>query len=94
MSKNNLKQKAIKLRQIGRTYSEILKEIPIAKSTLSLWLREVGLSKKQVQKITQKRIEGQKRGAQAQKNKRINKQKEIISQHSMILSLFQIENYG
>lgn len=78
MSKDNLKKKAIKLRREGQTYSEILKIIPVAKSTLSLWLREVGLSKKQVQKITQKRIDGQKKGADAQKNKRIRTQKEII----------------
>lgn len=78
MSKEDLKQKAIKLRREGQTYSEILDVIPVAKSTLSLWLREVCLSKKQTQKITQKRIDGQKRGAQAQKNKRVNKQKEII----------------
>ena len=78
MSKENLKQKAINLRKQGKTYSEILKVIPIAKSTLSLWLREVGLSKTQIQKITEKKIQGQKRGALAQKNKRINKQKNII----------------
>jgi len=41
------KEKAIKLRKRGFSYSEILREIPVAKSTLSLWLRSVGLAKKQ-----------------------------------------------
>lgn len=56
-----LKQKAIRLRKRGHTYSEILRVIPIAKSTLSEWLKEVGLSIPQQQKITEKRKAGQRR---------------------------------
>jgi hypothetical protein len=41
------KEKAIKLRKSGATYSEVLREVPVSKSTLSLWLRDVGLSKTQ-----------------------------------------------
>jgi|SRR3989344_738345 len=69
--KHALKSKAIKLRKLGKTYSEILKVVPVAKSTLSLWLREVGLSKKQNQKITQKRLDAAWRGGQKRKNDRI-----------------------
>ena len=47
MSKFELKIKTQNLRREGMTYSEILKIIPVAKSTISLWLREVGLSKKE-----------------------------------------------
>ncbi len=78
MSKHDLKQKAINFRRQGKTYSEILKEIPVAKSTLSLWLRDVGLSIAQKQNITEKRQQAQKRGADAQRNKRIKKQTNII----------------
>ena len=41
--KNLLKEKrrAIQLRKQGQTYGEIVKQIKVAKSTLSLWLREV-----------------------------------------------------
>lgn len=78
MAKENLKHKAIQLRKQGKTYSEILKQIPVAKSTLSLWLREVGLSVRQKQRITQKRIEGQRRGAVAQRNKRLKRQNFLI----------------
>ncbi len=63
-------QKAILLRKKGCTYQEILREVPVAKSTLSLWLRNVGLSNKQKQRITTKRIEAGRRGAEAQKRKR------------------------
>lgn len=78
MSKSELKIKAQNLRRDGMTYSEILKVIPVAKSTISLWLREVGMSKKQKQNITQKRIDAQRKGADAQRNKRIKRQSFLI----------------
>lgn len=74
-----LKTKAIDLRKEGLTYSEILKQIPVAKSTLSLWLRDVGLAKKQAQRLTErKRIAGL-RGGQARKDARIKITEEIVS---------------
>ncbi len=78
MAKEKLKQKAIKLRKQGKTYSEILTEVSVAKSTLSLWLKEVGLSISQKQRITEKRKQAQRRGADAQRNKRIKKQNFLI----------------
>lgn len=71
------KEKAIALRKEGHSYSEILKKIPVAKSTLSLWLRSVGLAKQQKQNITAKRIAGALRGAKARKDQRIKITKEI-----------------
>jgi hypothetical protein len=78
MAKENLKIKAIKLRKEGKTYSEILKVIPVAKSTLSDWLKKVGLSIPQKQIITEKRRAAQRKGADAQRNKRIKKQESLI----------------
>lgn len=52
---------AIELRREGATYSEILKKIKVSKSTLLIWLKEVGLAKDQKQRITQKRINGRLR---------------------------------
>ena len=69
--KTKLKIKAVALRRQGKTYSEILKEVPVAKSTLSLWLRGVGLAKAQKQRITQKRKEAQIKGAMARRQQRI-----------------------
>lgn len=74
-----LKEKAIKMLREGKAYSQILVEIPVAKSTLSLWLRSVGLSIPQKQKITELRRMAQKQGALARKQKRINLQKEIFA---------------
>ena len=61
---------AIKLRKKGFSYSEILKKVPVAKSTLSLWLRSVGLSKRQKQRLTTKKLLAGLRGGLARKNQR------------------------
>ncbi len=71
MAKLSEKQKAIGLRKNGLSYAEILKEIPVAKSTLSLWLRSVGLSKRQKQRLTDKKLASAKRGGEAKKKQRI-----------------------
>lgn len=68
-----LKEKAITLRKKGLTYSEILKQIPVAKSTLSLWLKSVNLSKRQNQRLTEKKLAAMQRGAIAKKNQRIER---------------------
>ena len=65
------REKAIALRKKGLSYREILAQISVAKSTLSLWLGDVGLSKKQKQRLTEKRIAGILRGAEAKRNQRI-----------------------
>jgi hypothetical protein len=67
----SLKQKAVDLRKSGHTYSEILKVIPVAKSTLSEWLRETGISKRQIQVYTEKRRLASLKGGQAKRNQRI-----------------------
>jgi len=71
------KEKAIRLRKKGLTYSEILRQVPVAKSTLSLWLREVGISGKQKQRLTKKKHEASMRGGQARREQRIARTKEI-----------------
>lgn len=63
--------KAIILRKKGLSYSEILERIPVAKSTLSLWLKSVDLSKKQKQRLTDKKIASALRGAARKKEIRI-----------------------
>lgn len=62
------KAKAIELRKNGHTYNEILSVVPVAKSTLSLWLRSVSLSNKQHQRITEKKLASAQRGADARKH--------------------------
>jgi hypothetical protein len=43
----------------------------VAKSTLSLWLRSVGLAKRQKQRLTEKKRAGQLKGAQTKREQRI-----------------------
>ena len=83
MTKENFKNKAIKLRKDGKSYSEILKYIPVAKSTLSLWLRSVDLSKRQKQNLTLKKLQAAWRGGEAKKRNRIERSKIIIDQAKM-----------
>lgn len=67
----SLKEKAIRLRRLGLSYSEIRKTVRVAKSTLSLWLRSVGLARRQRQRLTEKRLKAALRGAIARKTQRI-----------------------
>lgn len=72
-----LKAKAITLRKAGNSYTEIIKQIPVAKSTLSVWLRTVQLSTPQQQRLTNRRYEASVRGGVAKKEKRIKHTAEI-----------------
>jgi hypothetical protein len=71
------KVRAIALRRKGKTYREILLEVPVAKSTLSAWFREVELSTPQKQRLTQKRKDAAMRGAEA---RRINRLAEVTQE--------------
>ncbi len=83
------------MRKNGFSYSEILKEIPVAKSTLSLWLRSVQLAKIQKQRLTKKKLAAMQRGWETRRQQRIdstflikqNAYQEItaISQHELFL---------
>ncbi len=42
---------AVKLRKAGKSYQEILKQVPVSKSTLSLWLRGVILTNEQKHRL-------------------------------------------
>jgi len=44
-------KKALKLRQQGKSYSQIKKILGLSKSTLSLWLRDYPLSKEQIRAL-------------------------------------------
>lgn len=77
--KLDLKRKAISLRQDGLTYSEILKVVPVAKSTLSEWLHSVSLAKHQVQRLTEKKRLGALRGAASRKADRLARQTKIMN---------------
>ncbi len=56
-----LKKKAIQLRHAGLSYTEILRKIPVSKSTISLWVRDTALTKEQQKRLSLKR-DSQQRG--------------------------------
>ncbi len=70
--KVELKNKAIALRKEGNTYSEIMKVIPVAKSTLSDWLKQVGMVKEVKQIFTEKRRLASLKGGQAKRKQRVD----------------------
>ena len=78
--KQTQKNLAINLRKRGFSYSEILKRVPVAKSTLSLWLREIGLSKQQTQRLTKKKLDAALRGAQKRRQQRLALMKHILDE--------------
>lgn len=76
--KYDLREKAIALRMKGHSYSEILAEVPVAKSTLSDWLHSVGLSKYQKQRLTEMKLAAARRGGAAKHQQRLDKSKFIM----------------
>ena len=79
MAKLTEKEKAIAFRKKGLSYKEILEQVPVAKSTLSLWLRSVGLSKRQAQRLTAKKLASMRRGWIKWRKQRIDLTNEIIN---------------
>ena len=80
--KNTSKEKAIKLRIKGLSYSEIRRQVKVSKSSLSLWLRSVGLTKRQKQRLTEKKWASIRRGWEKWKNQRIKKT-EIVNKEAI-----------
>jgi len=75
----DLKQKAVMLRKKGLSYNEIRKKVPIAKSTLSYWLKNIKLKKEYRDRLYSKRIYFLSFGSQSQKERRIREINEIIN---------------
>ena len=72
------KIRAIQLRKQGKSYSEILKKISVSRSTISLWLQNIKLTRKQKNILLRGRQKSRYAGAKAQQKKRIEKTKHII----------------
>lgn len=89
------KEKAIELRRQGYTYNEILKEVKVAKSSLSLWLKDLPLTtdeKNYLRKHVNKKIShGRIKAAAAIHNNKLKKDQEIIKIAQQEYQLFKIE---
>lgn len=78
--KLQLKNQAISLRLQGLSYSEVLRHIPVARSTLSLWLRSVSLSQRQKQRLTEKKLAAILRGGLRKREQRLKLTEQIKKQ--------------
>ncbi len=78
-----LKNMAIDLRKSGKSYSEILNEVPVSKGVLSLWLKDISISKEQrleiKRRVKEGRVKSRKGRILALKTKSAFKDMEISS---------------
>ncbi len=73
MAKNKLKQKVIRLRLKGMSYSQIKAQVRVSKGSLSLWLKDYPLSEERLRKLrdfSEVRIEKYRQTMQAKRDKR------------------------
>lgn len=77
MTKETNKNLARRLRQKGKSYSEILKLVNVSKSTISLWLRDMPLSEKQKTQLFG-RTKSRYAGSKARQRARVALTKTII----------------
>lgn len=92
LAKKREYQKAVELRKTGKSYAEIAYEVPVSKSTLSLWLRSVMLSEESEKILLLRKTHGQKLGGLARKNQRLKTQEAIqTSAQQEIVSITERE---
>lgn len=82
MSKHpdSLRQRATALRKKGLSYKEIQEKVPVAKSTLSLWLKGVPLKPEHRERLYTKQIEILSRGPKSQRERRKQEINKIIKE--------------
>lgn len=73
------KNKAISLRRRGYSYKNILKEVAVSKSTLSLWLRDIELNLNQQRTLLRGREVSRYAAALAKRHKREGDVRKIIN---------------
>lgn len=73
-----LRKKAMALRRSGQSYNEIRRTVPVAKSTLSLWLKAIPMAARHKKRLYAKQIEILSRGPQSQKERRARETTQIV----------------
>ena len=68
--KMDMRKLAIALRKKGLSYNEIRQQVPISKSSLSLWLKHIRLSPKHRARLYTKQIQILSRGTPSQVKRR------------------------
>ncbi|MEK7095086.1 MAG: hypothetical protein AAB917_00305 [Patescibacteria group bacterium] len=78
MSKIVEKKKAIELRKKGLSYNQIRELIPVSKSTMSLWLRDMPLSNEQINLLRGKNPKRIERFRETMKKKRLAEENQVF----------------
>jgi hypothetical protein len=78
MAKRELRSKALELRKKGLCYSEIKRDLDVAKSTLSDWLKNYPLSSDQMKRLKGKRSIAIEKYRATMLNKRLDRYNEIL----------------
>lgn len=84
MAKFKEKIKAQKLRRKGQSIKEITKKLKVSKGTVSIWCRDIQLTKKQIARLDARQIKGgykgRLKGARIQRERYLKKVKELKKQ--------------
>lgn len=96
MAKTLLRERAIKLRIQGYTYGQIKRELKLAKSTLSSWLRNLPLDEKQFELLSKNRERAKdlavERYIETRKKQKLTRLKLVFNeQYEMLLPLSEKE---
>lgn len=84
MAKSKEKNLALTFRREGRSIKDIAKKLSVSKSTVSLWCRDIFLSKSQTLRLYEKMVQGgyngRLKGARMQYEQRLKREKELKRQ--------------
>ncbi len=83
------KMRAVKLRRDGLSYNLILKKVKVSKSTLSIWLREVELTKEQKNQFLSKMEKVRYKIAKRKVANRLYKTKMIIKKAKKEIKIYK-----
>ena len=78
-AKDDLREIAIAMRKEGKSYREIAEVVPVSKSTLSLWLREVELTDDQAEVLRERRERSDTARLQAIRNRNELRRAKVIA---------------
>lgn len=87
------KEKAIELRKMGYSYKDILSEIPVAKSTISVWLKDLPLTSEEKKLLKGRRDSNISRGriksAAANRRNRLEREKSLFERSKVEFDRFK-----
>lgn len=84
-----LRQRAIQLRQEGTSIPGIAKQLSIAKSTASYWVRSISLSERFQKHLLSKRLEGCEKGREVMRMRRLLENEKHAKEMSALISRLQ-----